>query len=320
MSETPTTDQQHPDWTQAHITVDKNVIDVVENILLECGALAVTFSETEQSDELWEPEPGTNPLWHITKVTGLFQTPNLSPEQRNTLRSKLAEQLILNIQWEHFSDRPWEREWLKYFQPVLIADRLWICPTDDTQQGKPLLPNDHESIKSNQRLLKLDPGLAFGTGSHPTTRLCLRWLCSTSLEGKTVIDYGCGSGILGIAALLLGAEKVIAIDNDPQALEATKQNAIKNGVQNSIEIGLPNVLKEQHSCCDVMIANILAQPLLQLAPRFSELLSPQGSWAISGLLESQIPMLREKYDALFQVNGQSCDQEWALLNGQQKEV
>ena len=207
-------------------------------------------------------------------MTALFS----SKIDTNNVNEQMTTYLsgTINARWEQLEDKDWSQEWKQHFQPLKCGDRLWICPSWIT-------PPDLNAVN-----LSLDPGLAFGTGSHPTTHLCLRWLDRQDLKGKIVIDYGCGSGILGIAALLLGAKQVIAVDNDPQALLASRDNAERNNITASrLSTYLPDDVPAT-ICADVMVANILASPLISLAPKLCAMTKPKGLLCLAGLLETQI--------------------------------
>ena len=193
---------------------------------------------------------------------------------------------------EHIEDRPWERVWLDEFAPTRFGRRLWVCPRGQAP--------DPAEIGPDTVIVELDPGLAFGTGHHATTALCLEWLDALDLTGKTVLDYGCGSGILAIAALRLGAALAVAVDHDPQALEATRDNAAENGVADRIQVYAPE--DQPRLTADVLVANILAGPLVELAPRLAELVAPGGALALSGVLEEQAPEVAAAYSPHFDLD------------------
>ncbi|CSC86596.1 50S ribosomal protein L11 methyltransferase [Vibrio cholerae] len=199
-------------------------------------------------------------------------------------------------------DKDWEREWMDNFHPMQFGRRLWICPS---WREVP----DPQAVN-----VMLDPGLAFGTGTHPTTALCLEWLDNLDLTGKTVIDFGCGSGILAIAAIKLGAAKVIGIDIDPQALLASKDNAARNGVEDQIEVYLP---KDQPEglVADVVVANILAGPLRELSPTIKGLLKPGGQLAMSGILDTQAESVAEFYRDDLELDPIAEKSEWCRISG-----
>ena len=253
-------------------------------LLLDCGAVSVTL-EDAADQPIFEPGVGETPLWDNCQIKALFDATTDTAQITSQIKAQLQSPAALR--WEQLEDKDWSQEWKKYFSPVKCGERLWICPSW-------IEPPDANGIN-----LSLDPGLAFGTGSHPTTHLCLRWLDKQDLVGQTIIDYGCGSGILGIAALLLGAEKVIAVDNDPQALLATRDNAERNNIaQERLITYLPDQLPED-ICGATMVANILAAPLIELAPRLIAHTDAGGLLCLSGLLEHQIDAVSLPYSEDF---------------------
>jgi ribosomal protein L11 methyltransferase len=223
---------------------------------------------------IFEPPPGEHPLWDEVMVTGLFES-DISVEN---LTMELARDNYKLEDVARLDDRAWEREWLSRFKPMQFGRRLWVCPT-----GFSLEPG-------GKVIIELDPGLAFGTGTHETTRLCLEYLDSIEVGGLDVIDYGCGSGILAIASALLGAKKVTGIDNDPQALTATTENARRNLV--TVGTHLPGVALLPS---DIVLANILAQPLVEMAPMLVETMKPGGLLILSGIMSSQADWVLQAY-------------------------
>ncbi len=203
---------------------------------------------------------------------------------------------------EQIEDKDWEREWMANFHPMRFGERLWICPS---WRDVP----DPDAVN-----VMLDPGLAFGTGTHPTTSLCLTWLDGLDLAGKTVIDFGCGSGILAIAALKLGASQAIGIDIDPQAIQASRDNAERNGVADRLSLYLPHQQPENLQA-DVVVANILAGPLRELAPLISVLPKSGGHLGLSGVLESQAESVCEAYVAHFALDPVAVKEEWCRITG-----
>src|SRR5690606_7900421 len=227
------------------------------------------------------------PLWQQTRVTGMFPADADVDGIRAVLLAALELEHLPPHRVEILEDRDWTREWLKDFRPLRFGRRLWVVPTAYE-------PPEPEAVN-----LVLDPGLAFGTGTHPTTALCLEWLDRQPLEGASVVDYGCGSGILAVAAALLGAEDILATDIDPQALLATRDNAARNGVAERIRTCLPGELGDAgDGTSDVVLANTLAGPLVELAPRIVRLLRGNGRLVLSGLLRSQAGEVAEAYRAL----------------------
>ena len=284
-------------WQQLKIDCLRGDSDVIETALLDSGALSVTLEDAADQPIL-EPGVGETPLWDRCIVTGLFNA-NLDCAQ---IESQVRRQLPNAAgHWLPIEERDWCNEWKKDFHPVRCGERLWICPS----WTPPPQPDAVNVI--------LDPGLAFGTGSHPTTFLCLQWLDQQLLRGKTVVDFGCGSGILGIAAVLLGARKVFAVDNDPQALLATRDNAERNAIAASqIDCLLPSDLTAELDA-EFMLSNILAAPLIQLAPQLSAMTQAGGQICLSGILASQIDAVSDPYNAHFQFAPPVVLEGWALL-------
>ena len=287
-------------WLQLLIDASREGSAIVEDALIESGAVSVTL-EDAADQPIFAPGVGERPLWDNCVVKALFSADSDTDQIAAQLCTAIQPQPA--VRWELLEDKDWSQEWKKYFQPVKCGDRLWICPSwiDPPEPG---------GIN-----LSLDPGLAFGTGSHPTTHLCLRWLDQQDLVGKTIIDYGCGSGILGIAALLLGAEQVIAIDNDPQALLASRDNAQRNNIADErLMTYLPDEIPSGLSA-DVMLANILAAPLIQLAPGISNLTATSGMLCLSGLLQSQIDDVCAPYLRHFDFSAPAIESDWTQLSG-----
>jgi ribosomal protein L11 methyltransferase len=266
-----------------------------EDALLAAGAASITL-EDAGDDPVLEPPPGATPLWPRVRIKALFD----SMTHPDVLRASFP-----NASFEHIADRAWEREWLKDFHPMRFGRRLWICPGGQR-------PQLDESAAA-YCLIELDPGLAFGTGTHPTTALCLEWLDSAPLDGKSVVDYGCGSGVLAIAALKLGAAAALAIDIDLQALLATRDNAARNHVSERLTVAGPD--EAPRGQAEILLANILAEPLLELAPSFGERVAPGGSVVLSGILRTQAAPVASRYAAWFDMRPATVRDEWALLHG-----
>jgi ribosomal protein L11 methyltransferase len=269
-----------------------------EDALFALGAVSVTLQDAAD-DPVLEPGPGETPLWPTVVVKALFD-PDTDPTR---LAHALAESLPdgPSPRFETLADQAWERVWLDDFRPMRFGRRLWVCPG-----GLPA--GDVDAIR-----IELDPGLAFGTGTHPTTALCLEWLDGQDLAGCSVIDYGCGSGILAIAAAKLGATHVRAVDIDPQALIATRDNAVRNGVAGTLTITGDPALAPRST--DVLLANILAGPLVELAPRFAAALGPAGRLALSGLLPEQADAVTAAYRPWFHIDTTTMRDGWVLLSG-----
>ncbi len=287
-------------WLQVTYTTDPERAPMLEAALQSGGALAVTLSDAGDEPQL-EPSPGATPLWSQVEVAALFTDDGDSLQRAQELTSTLAPWLASPPRFERLADRAWERVWLDEFAPARYGSRLWICPRGQVPEAEGAV------------VVELDPGLAFGTGHHPTTALCLEWLDAADLTGATVLDYGCGSGILAIAALRLGAARAIAVDHDPQALEATEQNARENGVDGRLLVCAPDDLPE--TGVEVLLANILAGPLIELAPRLSRLVRPAGRLVLSGILREQAGGLADAYRDAFALDAPVCRDEWILLGG-----
>jgi ribosomal protein L11 methyltransferase len=260
--------------------------------------LSVTLSDAADAPIL-EPAPGATPLWPTVRLAALFAGDRRPDEIIAALAKSLAAPLPPH-RFEPVADRAWEREWLKDFHPMRFGSRLWICP-----HGRP--PPDAEAT-----VVWLDPGLAFGTGTHPTTALCLEWLDSAALHALDVIDYGCGSGILAIAAAKLGAGSVTTVDLDPQALLATRDNAERNGVSDRIVTRTPD---EALDPADLLLANILSEPLIALAPRFARLVRPGGRIVLAGILISQAETVTGAYRPWFDIAPFATRDSWVCLHG-----
>ena len=286
-------------WIQIRINATAKTADKVSNMLLGRGAQAVTFMDAKDVP-VYEPMPGETPLWGETEVMGLFDAETDPAPTITFFQQIFGEDVGYKV--EQLEDKDWVREWMDHFHPMQFGERLWICPSWRD------VPNP-DAVN-----VMLDPGLAFGTGTHPTTALCLQWLDGLDLAGKTVVDFGCGSGILGIAALKLGAARVIGIDIDPQAIQASRDNAERNGVADQIELYLP-ADQPQDLEADVVVANILAGPLRELAPLIAGHGKAGSLMALSGVLESQAPELETIYGQWFDMDQTAVKEEWCRLSG-----
>ncbi len=282
-------------WLQLHLTTPRADAESAEDNLLAAGAVSVTLAD-EADNPILEPGVGETPLWETVRVSALFDT-GIDPDLVMASLGLAAA----DCHWERVEDQPWERVWMEHFQPLRCGERLWICPSWQE-------PPDPDAVN-----LILDPGLAFGSGTHPTTFLCLQWLDGIDLRGKTLMDYGCGSGILGIAALLLGAARVIAVDNDPQALLATRDNLARNRLpEERLLACLPERVPEQP--VDIVVANILAGPLIDLAPRLGGLTRAGGRLCLSGIMGHQANAVTAAYpDVSF--SPVTLADDWARLDG-----
>lgn len=291
-------------WIQIRVELSGETVEAIEESLLAAGAVAVTMQDGADQP-LLEPELGTTPIWDDTIVTGLYESDADIDEVTQIARAVfqgLSDQPFPELKVDILENEDWTRKWIENFKPISFGSRLWICPSW-TPAPNPDAVN-----------LMLDPGLAFGTGTHPTTALCLQWLDSADLQNKIVIDYGCGSGILGIAALLLGAKKVIAVDTDPQALAATLDNAQRNNIaSDSIECFLPEDCPQLEA--DLVLANILAKPLYELKDKLASLCKAGGNIVLSGLLKEQAEGLSSHYSSAFSMEPASFQGDWSRLSG-----
>lgn len=298
-------------WTQLHIEYcNQDAVEPLSDLLQELGALSVMLTD-KNDDPVLEPTPGTTPLWPEVIIQALFEEASQAEDAKAYLA---VHHPSLVCTEETLVDRDWERVWMDDFKPQQFGTRLWICPTTCT-------PPDLNAVN-----VMLDPGLAFGTGTHPTTALCLNWLEKTNLSQKNAVDYGCGSGILAVAALKLGAKSVHAVDIDKQALIATTDNALKNEIESyllnthqaALEIkdtyhlllGYPESLHGKH---DIILANILLAPLLTLVQQFHKLLEKDGILVVSGLLEEQVNILKDAYQTHFTHQNSIIKEGWALV-------
>lgn len=287
-------------WLELSVRVSRQNAALVETLLQNQPVLAVTLTD-DADDPVLEPGVGETPLWPSVCVTALFSG--------NTETAPLAQMLSLvpgidrpqQVNFRKFDDQQWERAWLDRFQAMQFGRDLWI------------VPGDQAAPPEAAHVLRLDPGLAFGTGTHPTTRLCLQWIDGHDFSGQTVIDYGCGSGVLGIAAAIKGADSVICVDNDPQALTATRDNAARNGVADKLLAVAPGQFEPAKA--DVVLANILAGPLIDLAPVLLAALAPAGELVLSGILEEQAMAVTSAYRVEIPQMDIGLDDGWVCLHG-----
>ena len=292
-------------WVQLTLSSSPENSEFLEDMLLLCGAGAVSMLDGADQP-VFEPIKGTTPLWQDTQVMGLFEADTdadaLLDYLGNGWKATFANAPFPNYKLEILEDKDWERQWMDRFEPLKFGSRLWVCPS-----WKPV--PDPMAVN-----LMLDPGLAFGTGSHPTTALCLQWIAEQDWQGKTVIDYGCGSGILAIGAMLMGAKRVLGVDNDTQALTATKDNAQRNGIAaQAIPVFLPENTPQE--AVDVMLANILAGPLIDMAAHLAELTKVRGLITLSGILEQQADAVVKAYSPWFDMHTVASKDEWVRIDG-----
>lgn len=295
-------------WIQLTFHTDKHHSEQAEQALLELGALSVTLKDAEDQPVL-EPLPGETPLWDRIILTGLFDadidSQAIGAQLQQSLRQLQPDSEHNSaIKIEALEDKDWIRAWMDDYKPMQFGERLWVCP-------RHLPPPQPDAVN-----LMLDPGLAFGTGTHPTTALCLQWLDQHPPQGKRVLDFGCGSGVLAIAALLLGADHADATDIDPQALTATRDNAEANQVADNIDTyGVEDLPAGQY---DIVLANILAGPLQELAPQLAERCKSGGNIVLSGILETQAEKILEAYSPWFELEPVAIKDEWIRVSGQKK--
>ncbi|RUO32618.1 50S ribosomal protein L11 methyltransferase [Aliidiomarina soli] len=288
-------------WIQLTVSSDEAHARQLGDVLMANGAQAVTYRDGKDAP-IFEPGPGEVQLWDHTLVTGLFDA-----ELNTSAMVKRLEQVKylgkgFQYKTDQLEDKDWEREWMDNFKPIQFASNLWV------------VPSWHQAPDPDAANILLDPGMAFGTGTHPTTALCLEWLARQDLQGKTVVDFGCGSGILGIAALKLGAARCVGIDIDRQALIATKENAQRNDVAERFEVYLPS---EQPSlAADIVVANVLAGPLQELAPVILGYVGKAGLLCMSGVLSRQADDVMNAYRPAVQFAEVEQRDDWIMLNGQ----
>jgi ribosomal protein L11 methyltransferase len=290
-------------WLQLRLRTHKDKAESWSDALEQCGAISVSL-EDAGDEPLLACALEETPLWSHTRVTALFE----SDTQADAVLARLARLLRLPgppaCEIEILADQDWERAWMDRFQPMHFGGRLWVVPSW-------LAPPQPDAVN-----LILDPGLAFGTGTHATTALCLSWLALHPPVHQNVIDVGCGSGILAIAALMLGARHALGVDVDPRALEVSRENAERNAVAAQLTLGLPDALADAPPA-DLVMANILAQPLIALAPQLISLVKPGGTLILSGMLENQTTEVSQHYASDIDLERTLHDQ-WAMLVGQRK--
>ena len=290
-------------WKQISFEVKKSETDLVSEVLMGLGSVSITYSDA-LDDAIYEPPVGQTPLWDNVKVNALFSS-EVNQKSIETSISDICN--IVVIDTVTLKDRVWEEECQKDFPSMRFGKRLWVCPSWDT-----------ESILSNDSIvIHMDPGLAFGTGTHQTTSLCLEYLDSNPPRNLHVIDFGCGTGILAIAAAKFGAKSVIAIDNDPQAVLSSKENVAKNKCENTITT-IHSINQGSDRKCDLLIANILANPLVELEPLFSDLVHTNGMLLLSGILKEQVDRVVKCYSINFSNIEVANKGEWFRISGKRK--
>ncbi|HET6632547.1 MAG TPA: 50S ribosomal protein L11 methyltransferase [Rhodanobacteraceae bacterium] len=296
-------------WLELTLTVDHQQEPAAEAALEALDALSITLAdalaETPDEQAIFEPGVGDTPLWPHVVLQALFPADAERAALADALARKVPGIAPQQIDFREIADQDWERAWMDQFKPMRFGRRLWVYPwTIEPPEGDGAV------------VVRLDPGLAFGTGTHPTTALCLRWLDSLDLRDQTLVDYGCGSGVLAIAALKLGAARAVGVDNDPQALTASRSNAERNGVSAWLELYPPAAAPTV--AADVFVANILAGPLLELAPRLAQQCVPGAYFALSGILESQREELLARYEPWFEQLQATGEDGWMRIDGRRR--
>lgn len=291
------------DWMQLTLKTSKEKADLVSEILMGLDSVSVTFSDTHD-DEIFEPPVGETPLWPDTTIRALF---TLEVDQAHVQAMLLQLCDITDTSFKLLKDRVWEDECKKDFHAMRFGQRLWICPSWE----------DASKLSDDAVVINMDPGLAFGTGTHQTTDLCLQYLDKNLPINQNVIDYGSGTGVLAIAAVKLGAKKAIAIDNDPQAVLATIDNVKANHAEDWVTV-LHSDKEKQLDKVDLLIANILANPLVGLCQHFSELIKSGGKITLSGILQEQLDMVLEAYSENFGDLKVKQKDEWCRVDGVRK--
>lgn len=290
-------------WLQVRVTVDEPRVDDAEAALSEAGAHAVTLLDAADVP-VHEPAPGTTPMWPQTIVEGLFDADVDRTLITDALTAAGLGEAASGLRFHELLEQDWERAWMDRFEPMRFGRGLWICPSHlEPDPGWPLV-------------IRLDPGLAFGSGTHPTTALCLEWIDGLEVDGQAVLDFGCGSGVLALATGLKGAARLVAVDHDPQALLATEDNAQRNGLGGRIECLLPDAfdaLPQERRRFDIVLANILAAPLVELATPLMACLKPGATLVLSGILPEQAESVIAAYAGLGEPVDHSERDEWVRL-------
>ena len=292
--------KNNDEYHQIEFNIAKDDLAETEKILESYQPLSISMQGFGE-EKIYEPLPGEMPIWEKIRVKAMYQNIKNLSDLENEIINKTNIKILDNKVIKAIGEKDWQEEWIQSSKPMRFGEKLWIYPDHliDNLEGKVCV--------------NLNPGLAFGTGSHPTTRLCLEWLEKINLDQKSVLDYGCGSGILGISAIKLGAKSVTAIDLDPQAVIASKNNAEKNHVQQEIKITDNNKKIEKNF--NIIVANILAKPLIELAPYFYEKLNKDGAICLSGILEGQINIIKDTYLKYFNLSGIKIKDGWVMMSG-----
>ncbi len=288
-------------WWQLSVQCSASELEQVENLLLELGALSITLTDAKDQP-LYEPLPGNTPIWDESIVTGMFEASLAAEALYQQLTSRLPGQLVGSVRQNTLEDQDWVQAYRDHYFPIQCGEKLWIVPSWHT-------PPEPDAVN-----IALDPGLAFGTGGHATTTLCLSWLSSHDMTGLSVIDYGCGSGILAIAAYKLGAGYIAGVDIDPQALTASRDNASRNQIEaDQFPLFLPAQMPDNK--VDLLIANILSGPLVELSEKLAELVKPGGKILLSGILQQQANTIQSAYQPYFDLDPVCAKEDWIRVTG-----
>jgi len=289
-------------WWQFSLNCQASEVEQIEGLMQDLGALSLSLGDAGD-EPIYEPLPGTTPLWQESIVTATFDSATAPEVLYQQISSVLPQHLISSLRQHSLQEQDWEQAYKQHFHPIQCAPDLWIVPSWS------------EAPDPQATIIALDPGLAFGTGGHPTTALCLGWLAANRPEGMRVIDYGCGSGILAIAAHKLGAAQVSAVDIDAQALSASAANIGSNGIAaDRIPLSLPEAM--DRSPVDLLMANILAGPLVELSEVFADLVRPRGTILLSGILKSQLDDIQSAYRPCFDLDPAQSREDWICISGQ----
>lgn len=291
-------------WWRFSLQCSADDLEQVEALLQDAGAESISLADAGD-EPLYEPLPGDSPVWQESVVSAIFDDRADPDALQQTLLTTLPARLHHSLRRDLLEEQDWELAYRDHFRPIKCADGLWIVPTWCT-------PPEPQAVS-----IRLDPGMAFGTGSHPTTALCLAWLAQHSITDCAVIDFGCGSGILAIAACKLGARRVVAVDIDPQALASCRANLDINEIDPArVQICAPDALES--TPVDLLLANILAGPLIELAPRFAALLRRGGRILLSGILKTQLKEIQSAYRPYFGLDPANYREDWVSIGGTRK--
>jgi ribosomal protein L11 methyltransferase len=287
-------------WKQLSVITDKQYASALSDLFSQFGALSVTYLDA-LDEPIFEPELGQTKIWEQTRVVALFEMSVYAEVLESLVCQQFPDAALKDWRLDILQDQIWERAWMAHFKPMLFGDKLWVCPSGSEQESPKTV------------CMTLDPGLAFGTGTHATTALCLEWLACFDLSGKTMLDYGCGSGILAIAGVLLGARHVSAVDIDTQAITATKNNAEKNNIGSNIDCYLPVDCPALQ--VDIVVANILANPLIEMVQPILTFLNSGGHLVLSGILSEQAGHVMDAYSPFCQLQEPVYEGDWCRIVG-----